>query len=307
MFPSPSDFDTLLNQLENVDLKSDSAEKYLYELFKKLETLPVVSYSLPDDFPITRARLNNDGERFNKINQVWHKPDELNTGFGRASNPYINVMYGAINPYPENDATDKPVERITALCEISNIYFSEPKDIQNEVVTFARWLPGKTLNLVCPFDFSKLATESPILNEINNAYLKIIKENKDYEQQIIRFHTYISDQFCRYPISNDYEYKTTALFTEMIINMGFDGVVYPSVKTDLKGFNVAIKSDLVAENFKLFVVGECTHYKKKKNSFININLLTTRIEDNGSFRLSDDHPYSLTFEQIEQFIDHNKK
>lgn len=304
MFPSPSEFDSLLNQLESVNLSEDSAEKQLYDLFKKLVTLPVVSYSLPADFPLTRARLNNNGERYSQVDQVWHKPTECNTGFGRASNPNINVMYGAINPYPDN-SINKPDERITALCEISDIYFTNPEDIKTEVVTFARWVPGKELKMICPFDFSELSLESPIMNEMNEAYLKVIEENEPFNEQITRFHAFISNQFSKYPILNEYEYKTTALFTEMITSMGFDGVIYPSVKTDLKGFNVAINSEFVEENFSLFAVAECTHYRKRNYSFVNYDLLTDKIKDDGTFQLSADHPYSLTDQQIQEIIERN--
>lgn len=304
MFPSPSEFGSLLNQLENINLSEDSAEKQLYDLFKKLVTLPVVSYSLPADFPLTRARLNNNGERYSQVDQVWHKPPELNTGFGRASNPYINVMYGAINLYPGH-SINKPDERITALCEISSIYFTEPKDIKNEIVTFARWVPGKELKMVCPFHFSELSLASPIMNEMYEAYLKVLRENESFKEQITRFHAFISSQFSKFPISNEYEYKTTALFTEMIISMGFDGVIYPSVKTDMKGINVAINSEFVEENFKLFAVGECTHYRKKKYSYVNNDLLTDKIKEDGTFQLSADHPYSLSDKQIQEIIESN--
>lgn len=307
MFPTPADFNALLNRLESVRLEEDTAEKQLYELFKKLETLPVVSYPLPPDFPLTRARLNNENERFNQVNHVWHKPKEFNTGFGRASNPHINVMYGAIDPYPPNESTDKPVERITALCEVSKIYFTDPEEIQSEIVTFARWLPGKKLQMICPFDFSKFETDSPILKDMYEAYSKVVEENERYKEQITRFHAYISKQFSKHPISKGYEYKTTALFTEMIISMGFDGIIFPSVKTDLRGFNVAINSQIVEEYFKLFAVCECTHYKKKKYSFVNNDLLTDKVEDDGSFELSADHPYSLSEDQIKQIIDQNTR
>jgi hypothetical protein len=304
MFPTPSEFDSLLYQLEDVNLSEDSAEKQLYDLFKKLQTLPVVSYSLPANSPLTRARLNNDGERYSQVHQVWHKPTEFNTGFGRASNPYINVMYGAINPYTDH-SINKPDERITALCEISNIYFTEPEDLKTEVVTFARWVPGKELNMVCPFDFSELSLESPIMNELNEAYLKVIRDNESFKEQITRFHAYISSQFSKYPIAHEYEYKTTALFTEMILSMGFDGVIYPSVKTDLKGINVAINSEFVEKNFKLFAVGECTHYRKRKYSYVNNDLLTDKIKEDGTFQLSADHPYSLSDQQIQEIIERN--
>lgn len=298
MFPTKEEFDGLIRQLENLDLRSDSAERKIYDIFKKLKTFPVISYPIPGDFPITRARLNENNKRFEKIQEVWHKPDEYNTGFGRASNPHFNVMYGAFDPYPANDDSDKPVERITAMCEISNIYFFEPEEIETETVTFARFYPGKQLNLICPFDFSKLSSESPILADMNNAFEKLVNENEEYGDQIVRFNKFISNQFSKYPISNEKDYKITALFTECVINMGFDGVIYPSVKTDLRGFNIAVNSEVVEEYFQLFAVCECTHYHKKKYSNLNNDLLTDEINEDGTFELPPDHPYKKSEKEL---------
>ncbi|MDZ7693693.1 MAG: RES domain-containing protein [Balneolaceae bacterium] len=255
---------------------------------------------------MTRARLNSDGERFHHVNQVWHKPEKLNNGFGRASNPNSNVMYCAFDPYPPNKSKDKPVERITALCEVSDIYFTNQDETISETVTFARWVPGQQLNMVCPFDFSRLSSESPILKNMNQAYSNIIEKYDEYEDQISRFHTFIAEQFAKHPIEEEYEYKITALFTEMIMEKGFDGVIYPSVKTDLRGFNVAVNSTTVEDSFNLFAVCECTHYLKHDYSLVNNNLLTSEIEQDGSFQLAPlDHPYTLPEEQILKIIEQN--
>lgn len=120
MFPTITEFDIIIDSLSQVDLRNDQSEREVYSHIKRLINLPVVCYSLPHDFPITRARLNSENERFNNLSQVWHKPDKFNTDFGRASNQLFNVLYGAISPFPEN-VTNKPVERITALSEVSGI------------------------------------------------------------------------------------------------------------------------------------------------------------------------------------------
>ncbi len=305
MFPAKEEFDSLISQLEDLDLANDSAEREIYNIFKRLNTFPVVSYPIPEDFPITRARLNENNKRFVKTQEVWYKPEEYNTGFGRASNPHLNIMYGVFDPYPANDDTDKPVERFTAMCEISNIYFSEPEEIKTETVTFARFYPGKQLNLICPFDFSKLSSESPILADMNDVFDKLVSEKKEYGDQILRFNKFISNQFSKYPIENESEYKITALFTECIINMGFDGVIYPSVKTDLRGFNVAVNSAVVEEYFQLFAVCECTHYQKRKYSILNNDLLTYEINEDGTFELSPDHPYKKSEKELLEDIARN--
>lgn len=93
MFPAQEEFDCLIRQLENLELANDSAEREIYGVFKKLKTLPVVSYPIPEDFPITRARLNENNKRFEKTQEVWHKPEKYNTGFGRASNSeHCNII-----------------------------------------------------------------------------------------------------------------------------------------------------------------------------------------------------------------------
>lgn len=305
MFPSPKEFDEYLAQLENLNLSEETAEKKVYDLFNKLLTLPITAYSLPADFPTTRARINYNGDRFKQKEEVWYKPDEYNTGYGRANNTELNVFYGAIDPYPANNDINKPIERMTALCEISDIYFSEPKETTTETVTFSRWYLGKELLLACPFDFSKLSSESPILSDLDKAFKKTVKENQDYKEQINRFHTFISEEFSKHPIDDEHEYKITALFTEMMIKSKFDGIIYPSVKTEKVGFNIAIPSQTVKDNFQLFAVAECTHYRKEDYSTLNNDLLAIEIDDDGFFELSPGHPYKLTEKEILQDIEEN--
>lgn len=297
MFPTISEFDIIIENLNQVDLSNDQSEKEVYSHLKRLINLPVVCYSLPQDFPITRARLNAENERFDNLSQVWHKPDKFNTDFGRASNTYFNILYGAISPFQEN-VTNKPAERITALSEVSRIYFNETSELQTEIVTFARFIPGKQLNLICPFDFGSYSDESALFMEMKNAFDKTIKEYPDYEYQITKFHSFIASQFKKFPIRDTFEYKLTALFTEIVLNLGFDGIMYPSVRTDLKGFNVAISSKFVEANFKLLAVCESTHYKRLKQSFLNNDLMTDVIQPNGDFTLSENHEYKCPEELI---------
>ena len=60
----------------------------------------------------------------------------------------------------------------------------------------------------------------------------------------------------------------------MAITRGYDGIYFPSVRTDGQGFNLAIKPEIVNQKLKLVYAGECTIFKGEKKVIFNNNTET---------------------------------
>jgi hypothetical protein len=60
----------------------------------------------------------------------------------------------------------------------------------------------------------------------------------------------------------------SAIYSEMVTDFGYDGVLYPSVKLAGEGINIAVRPEIIGSKIKFVHAGECTIYKNKKNVFI---------------------------------------
>jgi hypothetical protein len=58
------------------------------------------------------------------------------------------------------------------------------------------------------------------------------------------------------------------IFSEISIEKGYDGILYPSVRTAGQGLNVAITPDFVDKYMELRTAGECTIYKNGERTIV---------------------------------------
>src|SRR5690606_1336470 len=97
-------------------------------------------------------------------------------------------------------------------------------------------------------------------------------------EKSLKIQTYLSDEFSKEHLRGDYDYMISAIFTQIAISKGYDGIFYPSVRVGGKGFNIAITPE-ATKKLGLYVAGECTVYKKKNRTILDNNAI---IELNGN-------------------------
>lgn len=88
--------------------------------------------------------------------------------------------------------------------------------------------------------------------------------SKDIADKSLKIQTFLAEEFAKKEIRGDFDYMISAIFTEFAIEQGYDGVIYPSVRVDGKGFNIAITPES-SQKLNLYVAGECSVYKYKDN------------------------------------------
>lgn len=93
----------------------------------------------------------------------------------------------------------------------------------------------------------------------------------------------MSDQFAKAKIRDDFDYLISALFTEMIVNSGYEGIYCPSVQSDGRGYNVAITREATDTKLRLFVAGEGRIYKRGKRTLLENETLPIIEEDSKEF------------------------
>ena len=109
---------------------------------------------------------------------------------------------------------------------------------------------------------------------MRKAFLLVHKNSSLEEKALAHF---ISDDFSK-NVVDDYEYMFSATLTsEIIADMGFDGVVYPSVRlSGQAGLNIALKPSVADTKLDFIQVVEQVLYKNKDHSINRIENVTPK-------------------------------
>jgi hypothetical protein len=101
-----------------------------------------------------------------------------------------------------------------------------------------------------------------------------------------QINNFLSDEFSKFVGENeDYKYLISSTFAQKCAQNGFDGVLYPSVRTMGLGLNVAIKPSSVDEKMELISVLDCKVFKRQKKVIMNNLAFCDVSEGNENFEL----------------------
>lgn len=258
----------IINKLSNLDLSTYPVDE-VHGSLKKLGSFGVILFILKPGKRILRGRINTLSGEFDNISKVSYKPMEYNKTFMRASTPHRTMFYGSI--VPELCVNNEPqTARITIINEISE-FARDIKSVGEESITFSVWEVQKEIRLISLFHNEGFERPTELSKKIQSEFEIIMQSYPDKLESTLEIAKFLGEQFAKIvPKNEDFRYLISACYSEIVTELGFDGVLYPSVKLAGEGINVAIKPESVSK-LKLLHVGECTLYKNKKKLFIGNN------------------------------------
>lgn len=250
--------DEIIKRLKELDLSSYPVDeiKMLLNALGKAGHI-IVSYHRGKS--IIRVRPNSKFQRFNYVEQLSFKPQKFNTTYQRASTPYKTMFYGctvADNP------TKGELDNARAIAPFEAVKWLRDKSKKGyQKITYSRWIVKKDLHLVAIVFKESFYEQNSFTKELVDAYKEIFKSlSPEIIENSMKIQDFLAEEFSKEDTDNDYEYLISALFSEMCINKGFDGVFYPSVRVGGMGFNIAITPQ-VTNNLRLYAAGESSVYK----------------------------------------------
>lgn len=256
-----SDITRSLQEIPRTIENIPTIRELISKIGKKAYMLKTLHCGYP--FPIIRARVNDENNPiFTEDRELSYKPSDRNTTYQRASTPNQTMFYGCYNP--EDDNPDFPPARTVAMLESSNwLRQGDKTSIGRQKITFGKWIIMEDLHLIPVFLPPNVLETSYNLN-LNKEYNKCLAEanlSSHLIQESIELMHFLGQEFRR-KINNQYDYSVSALFTEYVVRHPYiDGVVYPSVRGEFLGCNVAIKPSAM-HKLQLRAVGENMIYKK---------------------------------------------
>ena len=276
--------DTVIKKFKDLDL-SIYPDKEIRGLFNEVGSIGVIIVTYHKGKSVMRARPNWDIKRFSKRSDFSFKPQEFNKTYQRASTPNKTMFYATSVP-DKIEEGELDNMRIIGLTETIPMLRDKTKS-GYEKISFGRWVVQDDINLVAIAHEKSYYNESNYTRELVNSYDRFLKKYpKEVVEKSMKFQDFLASEFSKAEINHDYEYLISAIFTENMIKNGFDGVLYPSVRTGGKGFNIAITPE-ASKKLKLVVAGECSIYKLSDQIVVGNDALVELDGEQEEFDLED--------------------
>ena len=277
------EIEEIIKKLKSLDL-STYPEKEIRELFNSVRHIASMVVTYHKGKVVMRARPNAEGERFSLKSQLSFKPQEFNHTFQRASTPYQTMFYATAVP-------DKVQPQELDNLRVIGIAETIPmmRDLEKsgyQKVSFGKWFVKENIDLLAIIHKDSFYTESSFTKELVDNFNEFSKNvpNEIVEKSLL-FQTFLAEEFGKNEIRGDYDYMISAIFSEIAIKNGYDGVFYPSVRVGGRGFNIAITPE-ATKKLGLYVAGECSVYKKKDKTIVG-NDAIVELNDENEFILQD--------------------
>ena len=234
---------------------------------------------------IMRARPNSNGETFFSKCQLTYKPQQFNKTFQRASTPNKTMFYGCVIP-EKLEVGDLNNSRYTVVLEALR-WLRDKVSVGFQKITFGKWIVTREINLIAIVQHENFYNKSSYTKELVDAFKSYVKNYPELEEETLFISDYFSDQFAKEDANDDsdYNYLLSACLSEAIVNKGFDGVLYPSVRDGGKGFNVAIKPEIADTCLELVAAGECYIYKNRSKIVVDNYTVVELKENQSNFEL----------------------
>lgn len=286
------EIETIITELQKLDL-SQYPEKEIRALLNNIGKMASMQVNFHSGKVVMRARPHdNESVRFNKKSDLSFKPQQFNKSYQRASTPYETMFYATAVP-------DKLQPGELDSLRIIGVLESMPELRDNESsfyrkISFGKWQVVENLKLLAIVHRESYFKESSFTRELVDAYKTsvdvipndILQDNPDIVERSLKIQTYLADEFAKEDINHDYDYMISAIFSEIAVKNGFDGIFYPSVRVSGKGFNIAI-TPKATEKLRLIVAGECSLYKHKMHTVVGNDAVIQLTGNEDEFELVD--------------------
>lgn len=276
--------DEVIEKLKQLDLSNYPVNE-IKNLFNQIGPIGSVVVTYHKGKSVIRARPNEENERFKKLSDLSFKPQEFNKTYQRASTPNETMFYATSVP-DKIELGELDNMRIIGISETIPMLRNKTKS-GFQKISFGRWVVQEDINLMAIVHHESYYNESNYTRELVNAFHDFINQYpKEMIDKSLNFQDFMAIEFAKETIQSDYDYMISAMYTEYITSYGLDGVLYPSVRTFGKGFNIAITPE-ASKKLALYVVGECSIYKVKDQVVIGNDAIVVLDGTQTEFELVD--------------------
>jgi hypothetical protein len=275
-----------INTLNELDLSSASYEN-LATLFDNIGQVAILEIPIAQGEIIARTRceINIDNIRYPKDISFISDPSRVSAA--RANIKGMPVFYGAILM-----AGDKGAAQVRAVSysETSKIFADDSIKNGSEYAVTGFWEvkePFKAVALVHHNEFKQPNPEIAKIRKVYDDFIIKLGGGAHVMHRVEEFKAlmnFLSDQFAKpVPYNKPYLYMISNYFAQLLFGAGYDAIVFPSVKGEGIGFNIAITPTATNKFLRLDKVLVNNIEKRGKKSVADNYLLCEEFGQDGAF------------------------
>lgn len=200
---------------------------------------------------VERVRLNKDESVFLTPAELGYIRDLSKIkDCGRANGSGSSIFYGSVI------SSKVSLPHIVALAETEELLRGKEKGKRDKklVMTISRWRIEKDM-VLAEMVFSKSALEQqPEVRKARDFHLRLMRQQfpEPTVQAFVQLQEFFSEEFGKANIKASHDYHMSAAFAEVLYELGVaQGIIYPSVRTDMAGSNVALLPGTVDGHLRL--------------------------------------------------------
>jgi len=177
------------------------------------------------------------------------------------------MFYGSIKP-EKNKKNEIIHPYVITAWEISP-FLRNPDEFGELKITFGRWEITKEIKVATIVFEEEFLGRTALSEELNRGFTEFIEKHPEFKSGTKKWNNFIAGEFSKFDIKSEFDYLISSTYTEFMLNKGFDGVLYPSVRAEGRGFNIALKPEIIENALELSIVAETTCYKFKKQMVLD--------------------------------------
>lgn len=271
-FTEPVDAIRKVDQLKSLDLSTKSDDEIKDLINSYFNIIPFTSGTIPAGSELFRARLNQNDQPYNSIEDIYAPPAQVVKGYGRVNKPGERIFYSASN------------FKLAAVEVIQDFKYSFNPKQEVAFLTIGIWRTMVDLHVAS-------IIHDPKIHELREDIKKDYKSNQDLLfNGMIKNETalasnillqFFAEEFTKADIKGDYEYKISNFYISSLREANnhiapqfqsekFDGIDYPSVAMKYKGNNQALFIDSVDDKLEFTNAIEviCSNMDFDKGDFL---------------------------------------
>jgi hypothetical protein len=266
-------FQTYLLEYSSSSKTVQDLRKEMKNFFSQLPVFPI--QPITNNFTVLRARPNRDNAsgHWRKPNQISYIKEKSNVlQCGRCNLREEVMFYGAIG-FPDNMQA-----LMTVIFEISRRMRENPENLE-EFYTFGKWRLKTPIHCI-PILYTDHVHKMPQILEMESRCRSFVINNfEDRADLMTDILEFIGKKFSEEHTDSRRTYEITASFCSVLLELypEMEAILYPSMKVDGDGVNIAILPEVVDRKLLLthMVATKATVKEKGVIDFYRVGLVKT--------------------------------
>ena len=230
----------IIEKIRNLDLNTveiDEIKSLIYQLGK----FALMAVDISKDAYVLRGRVDSSLCPYKSQEDFSYIKDE-NKVFakGRVNREKQSIFYGCTS------TDDEDYCQLQSMFEITGLLDDHSPEKDEEYIAMGKWRVKKPFTAWAIVHHKDFIEKNDSIAHMHENYLTFLENYPEKKEDYFLISEYFSSEFGKVVRKgNEHEYKISIAFAEVLFEYGIEAILYPTVKDEGKGFNIAILKHIV--------------------------------------------------------------